>query len=122
MAKEVKTKSPNKKTAIYTPNVSCEIVEDECDEGVDNDEESLMAFMKTLHGEARARFGDLLKSLAERDDFIENVENLLIEEKERVELREHELHEESVMRASLEEAVSFHKIDFVKTDDELQLA
>ena len=70
---------------------SCEIVENECDDGVDNDEESLMAFMKTLHGEARARFSDLLKSLAERDDFIENVENLLIEEKERVDLLEHEL-------------------------------
>ena len=39
---------------------------------------------------------------SECDDFIENVENLLIEEKERVELLEHELHEESVMRASLE--------------------
>ena len=35
---------------------------------------------------------------------------------------EHELHEESVMRASLEEALSSHKIDFVKTDDALQLA
>ena len=61
MSKEVKTKSKSKKPDIYTPNVSCEIVEDECDEGVDNDEESLMAFMKTLHGEARAHFGDLLK-------------------------------------------------------------
>ena len=122
MAKEVKTKSKSLKPFIHTPNVSCEIVEDECDDGVDNDEESLMAFMKTLHGEARARFSDLLKSLAERDDFIENVENLLIEEKERVELLEHELHEESVMRASLEEALSSHKIDFVKTDDALQLA
>ena len=89
-------------------------MEDECDEGMDNDEESLMAFMKTLHGEARAHFGDLLKSLAERDDFIENVENLLIEEKERVDLLEHELNEESVMRASLEEALSAHQIDFVK--------
>ena len=67
-----------------------------------------MAFMNTLHGEARARFSDLLKSLAERDDFIENVENLLIEEKERVELLEHELYEESVMRASLEETLSAH--------------
>src|SRR3990170_3248828 len=121
MAKEVKTKSPNKKTAIYTPNVSCEIVEDECDEGMDNDEECLMAFMKTLHGEARARFGNLLKSLAERNDFIENIENLLIEEKERVKLLEHKLHEESVMRASLEEAMSAHQIDFVKTNDALQL-
>ena len=122
MAKEVKTKSKSLKPFIHTPNVSCEIVEDECDDGVDNDEESLMAFMNTLHGEARARFSDLLKSLAERDDFIENVENLLIEEKERVELLEHKLHEESVMRASLEEALSSHKIDFVKTDDALQLA
>ena len=122
MAKEVKTKSKSLKPFIHTPNVSCEIVEDECDDGVDNDEESLMAFMNTLHGEARARFSDLLKSLAERDDFIENVENLLIEEKERVELLEHELYEESVMRASLEEALSSHKIDFVKTDDALQLA
>ena len=100
MAKEVKTKSKSKKPAIYTPNVSCEIVEDECDEGVDNDEESLVAFMKTLNGEACARFGDLLKSLAKRDDFIENVENLLIVEKERV-----KLNEESVMRASLEETL-----------------
>ena len=80
MAKEVKTKSKPKRPDNYTPNVSCEIVEDECDEGVDNDEESLMAFMKTLHGKARAHFGDLLKSLAEHDDFIENIENLLIEE------------------------------------------
>ena len=47
----------------------------------------------------RACFGNLLKSLAKRDDFIENVENLLIEEKERVDLLEHELNEESVMRA-----------------------
>ena len=74
-----------------------------------------MAFMKALHGEAHARFGDLLKSLAKRDDFIENIENLLIEEKERVELLEHELNEESVMRASLEEAFLAHQIDFVKT-------
>ena len=122
MAKEVKTKSKSSKPTIHTPNVSCEVLEDECDDGVDNDEESLMAFMKTLHGEARARFGDLLKSLAERDDFIENVENLLIEEKERVELLEHELHEECVMRASLEEAISSHQIDFVKTNDALQIA
>ena len=89
-------------------------MEDECDEGVDNDEESLMDFMKTLHGEAHARFGDLLKSLAERDDFIENVENLLIEEKERVDLLEHELNEESVMRASLEEALSLIKLTLLK--------
>ena len=54
MAKEVKTKSKPKRPDNYTPNVSCEIMEDECEEGVDNDEESLMAFMKTLHGEARA--------------------------------------------------------------------
>ena len=82
MAKEVKTKSKPKKPDNYTPNVSCETVEDECEEGVDNDEESLMAFMKTLHGEAHACFGDLLKSLTERDDFIENVENLLIGKRE----------------------------------------
>ena len=54
MAKEVKTKSkskkPDKYPDKYNPNVSCEIVEDECDEGVDNDVESLIAFMKTLHG------------------------------------------------------------------------
>ena len=81
-----------------------------------------MAFMKTLHGEGRACFADLLKSLAERDDFIENIETLLIEEKERVELLEHELHEESAMRASLEEALASHQIDFVKTEDELKLA
>ena len=69
-------------------------MEDGGEEGVDSDEESLMATMKTLHGEARARFGDLLKSLAKHDDFIENAENHLIEEKERVELLEHELHGE----------------------------
>ena len=38
MAKEVKTKSKSKKPDIYTPNVSCEIVEDECDGSMDNDE------------------------------------------------------------------------------------
>jgi hypothetical protein len=78
MAKEVKAKSKSQKPVNHTPNVSCEIVEDECDVDVDNVEESLMAFITTLHGEARARFSDLLKSLAERNDFIENVENFLI--------------------------------------------
>ena len=40
----------------------------------------------------------------------------------RVDLLEHEINEESVMRASLEEALSTHQIEFVKTNYALQLA
>ena len=93
MAREVISKSTSPKSPSPTPNSSCEELEDECDDGVDYSEEASLAFMKTLKGESLARFLNLMKSLTERDDYIDNVETLLIEEKERNDLLEQNLHE-----------------------------
>ena len=64
----------------------------------------------------------MMRSLTERDDYIDNVETLLIEEKERNDLLEQNLHEVETMKASLEETVTSHEIDFVNTNDALQLS
>ena len=61
----------------------------------------------------------MMKSLTERDDYIDNVETLLIEKKERNDLLEQNLHEVETMNASLEETITSHEIDFVKTNDAL---
>ena len=67
-------------------------------------------------------FCNLMKSLAERVDYIDNVETLLIEEKERNDLLEKNLHEVETMKVSLEETITSQKIDFVKTNDALVLS
>src|SRR3954465_10396325 len=64
----------------------------------------------------------MMKSLNERDDYIDNVETLLIEEKERNDLLEQNLHEVETMKASLEETVTCHEIDFVKVNYALELS
>src|SRR3954467_3791590 len=78
--------------------------------------------MKTLKGEALARFLNMMRSLTERDDYIGNVETLLMEEKERNDLLEQNLLEVETMKASLEETVTSHEIDFVKVNDALELS
>ena len=84
MAKEVISKSTIPKPSSPTPNSSNEELEDECeDDGIDYSEEASLAFMKTLKGKSLAHFFNVMKSLTERDDYIDNVETLLIEEKER---------------------------------------
>src|SRR3954471_4776375 len=62
------------------------------------------------------------RSLTERDDYIENVETLLMEENERNDLLEKNLHEVETMKASLEETITSHEIDFVKVNDALELS
>ena len=78
--------------------------------------------MKTIRGESLARFLNMMKSLTERDGYINNVETLLIEEKERNDLLEQNLHELETMKSSLEEPVTSHEIDLVKVNDALQLS
>src|SRR4051812_33373252 len=78
--------------------------------------------MKTLKGEYLARFLNMWKSLTERDDYIENVETLLMEENERNDLLEQNLHEVETTKASLEETATSHEIDFVKVNDALELS
>ena len=98
-------------------------MEDECeDDDVDYSEEASLAFIKTLKGESLARFLNMMKSITERDNYIDNVETLLIEEKERNDLLEQNLHEVETMKASLEETITLHEIDFVKTNDALGLS
>ena len=121
MAKEVISKSTIPKPSSPTPNSSNEL-EDACeDDGVDYSEEASLAFMKTLKGESLARFLNIMKSLTERDDYIDNVETLLIEENERNDLLEQNLHEVETMKSSLEETITSHEIDFVKVNDALEL-
>src|SRR3954464_11244982 len=104
MAKEVISKSTNTTSSSPAPKFSQEELEDECeDDGVDYSEEASLAFMKTLKVESLARFLNMMKSLTERDGYIDNVETLLIEEKERNDLLEQNLHEVEIMKASLEE-------------------
>ena len=93
MAREVISKSPYPKSPSPTPNSSCEELEDEYDDGVDYSEDAPMVTMNTLEGESLASFLNLMKSLTVRDDYIDNVETLLIEEKERNDLLEKNLHE-----------------------------
>ena len=62
------TKSPSTKPLSPTPNSSCEELDDECDDGVDYDEEASLAFMISLKGESLTCFRNLMKSLAEHDD------------------------------------------------------
>src|SRR3954471_13945431 len=64
----------------------------------------------------------MMKSLTEHDGYIDSVETLLIEEKERNDLLEQNLHEVETMKASLEETVTSHEIDFVKVNDALELS
>ena len=98
-------------------------MEYECeDDGVDYSEEASLAFMKTLKGESLACFLNMMKSLTERDGYIDNVESLLIEEMERNDLLEQNRHEVETMKASLEETVTSHEIDFVKVNDALELS
>src|ERR1041384_2688097 len=78
--------------------------------------------MKTLKGESLARFLNMMRSLTERDDYIGNVETLLMEEKERNDLLEKNLLEVENMKASLEETVTSNEIDFVKVNDALELS
>src|ERR1041384_88872 len=78
--------------------------------------------MKTLKGESLARFLDMMRSLTKRDDYVGNVETLLMEEKERNDLLEQNLLELETMKASLEETVTSHEIDFVKVNDALELS
>ena len=123
MAREVISKSINPKPSSPTTNLSQEELDNECeDDGVDYSEEASLAFMKTLKGESLARFLNMMKSLTERDGYIDNVETLLIEEKERNDLLEKNLHEVETMKASLEETVTSHEIDFVKVNDALELS
>src|SRR4051812_41047980 len=113
MAKEVISNSINPKPSSPTTNLS--------QEELDNEEASL-AFMKTLKGESLARFLNMMRSLTKRDDYIENVKTLLMEEKERNDLHEQNLHEVETIKASLEETVTSHEIDFVKVNDALELS
>ena len=78
--------------------------------------------MKTLKWEPLARFLNMMRSLTERDDYIRNVETLLMEEKERNDLLEQNLLEVENMKSSLEETVTSHEIDFVKFNDDLELS
>src|ERR1041384_1638170 len=121
MAREVISKSINSKPSSNTTNPLQEELDNECeDDGVDYSEEASLAFMKTLKGESLARFLNMMRSLTEREDYIENVETLLMEEKERNDLLEQNLHEVEIMKASLEETVTLHEIDFVKINDALE--
>src|SRR3954468_12783312 len=123
MEKEVISKSINSKPSSNTNNPLQEELDNECeDNGVDYSEGASLAFMKTLKGESLARFLNMMRSLTERDDYIGNVETLLIEEKERKDLLEKDLLEVENMKASLEETVTSHEIDFVKVNDALELS
>src|SRR3954471_4771143 len=64
----------------------------------------------------------MMKSLTEHDGYIDSVETLLMEEKERNNLLEQNLHEVETMKASLEETVTSHEIDFVIVNDALELS
>jgi len=123
MAREVISKSINSKPSPNTTNSLQEESDNECDDdGVDYSEEASLAFMKTLKGESLARFLNMMRSLTERDDYIGNVETLLMEEKERNDLLEQNLLEVENMKASLEETVTSNEIDFVKVNDALELS
>src|SRR4051812_14350668 len=92
MAREVISKSINPNPSSNTTNPLQEELDNECeDDGVDYSEGASLAFMKTLKGESLARFLNLMRSLTERDDYIGNVETLLMEEKERNDLLEQNL-------------------------------
>src|SRR3954466_5301813 len=122
MAKEVISKSIKPTPSSPATNLSKEELENECEEdGVDYNEGASLAFMKTLKGESLARFLNMRRSLTEHDDYIENVETLLMEEKERNDLLKQNLHEVETMKASLEETVTSLEIDFVKVNDALEL-
>src|ERR1041384_3359550 len=123
MAREVISKSINSKPSSNTTNPLQEELDNECeDDGVDYSEEASLAFMKTLKGESLARFLNMMRSRTERDDYIGNVETLLMEEKERNDLLEQNLLEVENMKASLEETVTSNEIDFVKVNDALELS
>src|SRR3954463_908289 len=123
MAKEVISKSIKPTPSSPATNLLKGELEKECeDDGVDYSEEASLAFMKTLKGESLARFLNMMSSLTERDDYIENVETLLIEEKERNDLLEQNLHEVETMKASLRKIVTSHETDFVKFNDALELS
>src|ERR1041384_219354 len=123
MAREVISKSINSKPSSPTINLSQEELDNECeDDGVDYSEEASLAFMKTLKGESLDRFLNMMRSLTKRDDYIGNVETLLMEEKERNDVLEQNLLEVETMKASLEETITSHEIDFVKFNDALELS
>ena len=113
----VNTNSPHS-TLIMPHVVACN------NDDSDDEEEALLIemhkFMSSLKGKALAKFQFLMDTIVERNETIEELENLITEDKRRFQLLEQELTEEKIKTASLALSIETYQLDHVKNLDNLE--
>jgi hypothetical protein len=94
------------------------------DDDSDDEEEALLVnlhkFMSSLKGRALARFQFLMDTIVERNETIEELENLITEDKRRFQLLEQELTEEKIKNASLALYIETYELEHGKDLDKIE--